>query len=79
MTMWMGLDGIVLHQINQAEKDKDHIFSPYVKSKNKKKKTNGKTKQTQTQRFREQTGCCQRGMGEGMDIIWKSYNLQVIR
>ena len=36
MTMWMGLDGIVLHQINQAEKDKDHIFSPYVKSKNKK-------------------------------------------
>ena len=36
MTVWMGLDCIVLHKINQAEKDKDHIFSPYVKSKNKK-------------------------------------------
>ena len=30
----MGLDSIVLHKINQAEKDKDHIISLYVKSKN---------------------------------------------
>ena len=34
MTVWMGLDGIVLHKINQVEKYKDHIISPYVKSKN---------------------------------------------
>jgi len=38
MTVWMGLDGIVLHKINQVEKYKDHIISPYVKSKNKKQK-----------------------------------------
>ena len=34
MTVWMGLDDIVLHKINQVEKYKDHIISPYVKSKN---------------------------------------------
>ena len=62
-TTWMDLGGILLSEISQAKKDKNHL---YVEPKNQNKGTN-KTKQKQTHRYREQTGSCQRGgeLGNG--------------
>lgn len=50
------LEGIMLSDISQTEKDKDHKISLIVGSKNK------------TDRDREQTGACQRpGLGDGQN------------
>lgn len=69
--MWndMDLQGIVLSEISQTDRDKYHVIS-YAESKEQKKWTN----KTKTHRYREWTADCQReggsgalgGKGEGM-------------
>ena len=66
VTAWIDLEGIVLSERSQSEKDKYRIFFTYVW--NLKNSTNEQTKQKQTHRNREQTDGCQRGgdFGDGV-------------
>ena len=49
---------------NKSEKDKYCMISLYMESKKQNTWTN-RTKQKQTHRYREQTGCCPKGGGRG--------------
>ena len=63
---WMDLEGIMLSEISQMEKDKYCMNHLYVKSKKYNKWTNI-TKQKQTHRYREQTSGHQWGGGQGQN------------
>ena len=58
-TTWMDLEGIMLDEISQRKKDKYCMISLYVESKKQNKWINI-TKQKQSNRYRGQTGGCQR-------------------
>ena len=60
-TAWMYLEGIKLNEISQSEKDKYHMISSHVESKEQYKHK----QQKQTHGYREQTGGPQRGGGLG--------------
>ena len=66
VTTWIDLEGIMLSEVSQIEKDKSCITHLYVESKNQNKWTNI-TKQKQSHRYREQIGGLQKGgvWGEG--------------
>ena len=55
----MDLEGILLGEMSQTEKDKYLMIYLYVES----KKPKNKPKQKQIHRYREQTGGCQKGGG----------------
>jgi len=63
----MDLEAITLCEINQTQKDKNHVTSLICGI----EKTNEqiKTKQKKTYRYREQTDGCQKGRSGGMDKI----------
>ena len=58
-TTWMELEGIMLSEISQAEKDKYQMISLFLWSIRTKKKTEG-TKQQQTHRTQEWTNSYQK-------------------
>ena len=55
-TTWMSLEGVMVNEISQTEKNKCHMISLYVES----KKQNKQSKRNKL-RFREQTDGCQMG------------------
>ena len=66
---WMNLEGIMLSEISQTEKDKYCMIHLYVKSKKYNKLVNI-TKKKQAHRYREQTSGyqCREGTGGGEGI-----------
>ena len=62
VTTWMDLEGIMLSEISQTEKDKYHVIS-LMCGISKTKQAN--IKQKQSYRYREQTSDCQREWGKG--------------
>ena len=62
MTIWVDLEGILLSEINQIEKDKWYVFTYMWNLEN---KTNELTKkQNQPYKYREHTDGCWGGVGE---------------
>ena len=62
---WMQLEIIILSEVSQTEKDKNHMLSLMCGVQNMAQK-NLSTEQKQTCRHREQTYACQVGGGEGV-------------